>query len=117
MRLLDETTFKRLDQIGKAVRDGVAASFARLGIEGSVVGEGSLLKVHFTSQPVTDYRSAYPSEAEEARLAKFNIALLNRGVIAAPNGLMALSTPMSDGDITAILEAVDGAIAEAGNHT
>ena len=39
-------------------------------------------------------------------------ALLNRGVLAAGNGLMALSTPMTDADIDAIITAVSGALSE-----
>jgi glutamate-1-semialdehyde 2,1-aminomutase len=39
----------------------------------------------------------------------FNRALLNRGVLAAGNGLMALSTPMTDADIDAIIDAASGA--------
>jgi hypothetical protein len=39
-------------------------------------------------------------------------ALLNRGVLAAGNGLMALSTPMTDADIDAIIDAASGALSE-----
>jgi glutamate-1-semialdehyde 2,1-aminomutase len=42
----------------------------------------------------------------------FNLAFLNRGVLAAGNGLMALSTPMTDTDIHAIIEAASGALEE-----
>jgi len=53
-----------------------------------------------------------PSEEETERQAVFNRALLNRGVLAAGNGLMALSTPMTDADIDAIIAAVSGALSE-----
>ena len=42
----------------------------------------------------------------------FNRAFLNRGVLAAGNGLMALSTPMTDADIHAIIDAASGALEE-----
>jgi glutamate-1-semialdehyde 2,1-aminomutase len=38
--------------------------------------------------------------------------LINRGVLAASNGLMALSTPMNDADIEAIVAAASDALAE-----
>ena len=38
--------------------------------------------------------------------------MLNRGVLAAGNGLMALSTPMTDADIHAIIDAASGALEE-----
>jgi glutamate-1-semialdehyde 2,1-aminomutase len=98
--------------MGEAVRSGIDAAFRRHNVPGRTVGLGSLLKIHFTDRPVRDYRSAYPTEAEAKRQAVFNRALLNGGVLAAGYGLMALSTPMTDADIHAIIDAVSGAISE-----
>jgi glutamate-1-semialdehyde 2,1-aminomutase len=59
------------------------------------------------------------TEQEVRRQAIFNRGLLNRGVLAAGYGLMALSTPMTDADIdidtviTAASEALEGASASA----
>jgi glutamate-1-semialdehyde 2,1-aminomutase len=114
MQLLDEAAFARLDAIGQAVRSGIDAAFRRHQVPGRTVGLGSLLKIHFADRPVRDYRSAYPTEEETKRQAVFNRALLNRGVLAAGNGLMALSTPMTDADIQAIIDAASGALAEVG---
>jgi glutamate-1-semialdehyde 2,1-aminomutase len=52
------------------------------------------------------------TDEETRRQAVFNRGLLNRGVLAAGYGLMALSTPMTDADINAIIEAASGAIEE-----
>ena len=79
---------------------------------GGTVGLGSLLKIHFTDRPVRDYRSAYPTEQETQRQTAFHRALLNRGVLAAGYGLMALSTPMTDADVDAIVAAASDALAE-----
>jgi glutamate-1-semialdehyde 2,1-aminomutase len=112
MELLDEAAFARLDAIGEAVRTGIDAAFRRTGVPGGTVGLGSLLKIHFTDRPVRDYRSAYPTEQEVQRQAVFNRGLLNRGVLAAGYGLMALSTPMTDADIDIIVAAASEALAE-----
>ena len=112
MELLDDAAFARLDAMGEAVRAGIDAAFKRHGVPGGTVGLGSLLKIHFADRPVRDYRSAYLSEEEARRQAVFNRAFLNRGVLAAGNGLMALSTPMTDADIHAIIDAASGALAE-----
>ena len=63
-------------------------------------------------RPIRDYRSAYLSGEEAQRQAVFSRALLNRGVLAAGYGLMALSTPMTDADIHAIIDAASGALEE-----
>ena len=93
MELLDAAAFARLDAMGEAVRVGIDAAFRRHDVPGRTVGLGSLLKIHLTDRQVRDYRSAYPTEDESKRQIVFNRALLNRGVLAAGNGLMALSTP------------------------
>ena len=112
MELLDEPAFARLDAMGAAVRAGIDAAFRRHNVPGRTVGLGSLLKIHFTDRPIRDYRSAYPTAEETERQSVFSRALLNLGVLAAGNGLMALSTPMTDADIDAIIEAVSGALSE-----
>jgi glutamate-1-semialdehyde 2,1-aminomutase len=112
MELLDEAAFVRLDAIGSAVRSGIDDAFRKHGVPGGTVGLGSLLKVHFADHPVRDYRSAWLTDAETKRQSAFHRALINRGVLAAPNGLMALSTPMADVDIEAIVAAVSDALAD-----
>jgi glutamate-1-semialdehyde 2,1-aminomutase len=112
MELLDHAAFARLDAMGEAVRSGIDGAFRRHGVPGGTVGLGSLLKIHFADRPVRDYRSAYLTEREAQRQAVFNRGLLNRGVLAAGYGLMALSTPMLDADIDAIIEAASGALAD-----
>ncbi len=110
MQQLRQTQFERLDLLGETVRDGFNELFKRKAIRARAVGMGSLLKVHFTSREPTDYRSVYQSAAEARQLATFNRGLLNRGVLAASYGLMALSTPMTDGDAEAIIRAAAGAL-------
>jgi glutamate-1-semialdehyde 2,1-aminomutase len=112
MELLDEAAFARLDAIGEAVRSGIDEAFRRTGVPGRTVGLGSLLKIHFADRPIRDYRSAYMTEQEAQHQAVFNRGLLNRGVLAAGYGLMALSMPMSDADVDAIIAAASEALAE-----
>ena len=112
MQALTPASFERLDTMGSMVRDGINAAFARHRLAGVCVGMGSLCKVHFSSRPVTDYRSVYPNADARRRLGMFHEALLNRGILAAGYGLFALSTPMTDPDITQIIGAVDQALAE-----
>jgi glutamate-1-semialdehyde 2,1-aminomutase len=112
MELLDETTFKRLDTLGEAVRTGIDEAFRQHGVPGRTVGLGSLLKIHFADRQIRDYRSAYLNEEEARRQAVFSQGLLNRGVLAAGYGLMALSTPMTDTDVDAIIAAASDALGE-----
>lgn len=112
LRLLDEAAYRHLDHIGQRVRAGIDQALADHDVPGQAVGLGSLLKVHFTDQPLHDYRSAYASPEQARRLAVFNRGLLDRGVLAASYGLMALSTCMNDQDVDQIIAAVQGAVSD-----
>lgn len=81
------------------------------------LGLGSLLKLHFSERPVRDYRSAYMSEGETKRQSVFNLEFLNRGILAASYGLMALSLPMTDTDIESIVRAASDALAQIASKT
>jgi glutamate-1-semialdehyde 2,1-aminomutase len=110
MQLLDPAAFARLDALGEQLRDGIETAFRHLQIPGHVAGRGSLLRIHFGDRTVRDYRSAYMNADEAKRMAAFTMALLDRGVIA-PGGLLALSTPMTPGDIAIVVQAIADAIA------
>ena len=110
MEMLDEAAFARLDALGERARAGIDAAFLDNGIEGQTTGLGSLLKLHFTAAPITSYRNAQPDTAAAARLARLNVELLNRGVVMAGYGLMALSTAMREDDIDAVISAVGAAL-------
>ena len=110
MQALTPDAFAHLDHIGQFMRDGINASLRTLGLSGQCVGLGSLFKVHFTSHPVTDYRSVYPGAAERRKLDLLHKGLLNRGVLSASYGLFALSTPMQTEDVAAILAAVNATL-------
>lgn len=73
--------------------------------------------MHFADRPIRDYRSAYMSEAEAKRQSLFNLEFLNRGVLAASYGLMALSLPMTDADVESIVRAASDALAEVVSKT
>ncbi len=110
MELLDAAAFAHLDALGESVRGGIDAAFRRHDVPGRTTGLGSLLRIHVTDRPVRDYRSAHLDAAGTQRMAAFVAAMLDEGILLAPNGLMALSTPMTSADVDAIVAAADAAI-------
>jgi glutamate-1-semialdehyde 2,1-aminomutase len=90
----------------------VSVCFAGRPTAASCLASRSRCWLDITDRPIRDYRSAYPTEREVGRQAIFNLGLLNRGVLAAGYGLMALSTPMTDEDIDVIIAAASEALAE-----
>ncbi|MDA8253907.1 MAG: aspartate aminotransferase family protein [Rhodospirillales bacterium] len=110
MELLDHAAFERLDAMGERVREGFRRALRDAHVAGQVTGLGSLLRVHLIDRPLTDYRSAWLSPAESARLTALHRRLLNHGVIAADYALMALSTPMTDSDLDQIVAGFAAAL-------
>ncbi len=116
MTLLDAQTFAHLDALGERMREGMRRALRDARMPGQVTGMGSLLKVHMTDRPITDYRSAYADPPEAARRAALHRALLDHGVLAAPDGLMALSTVMTVADVEAAIAAFGEAVRKVRDH-
>ena len=110
MSLLDDVAFATLARQGDWLRAEIDRAFQDTGIPGYATGMGSLLRLHFTDRPVRDYRTAYPNPQAAGRLDQLVRHALNEGVIMAPYGLMALSTPMTDDDIAQIGSAITSSL-------
>ena len=64
---------------------------------------GSLFGVHFTDQPVRDYRSAAAGDRRLAR--EFFLGMLNHGVLLAPRGMGGLPAVAGEAEVDTFLEA------------
>ena len=83
LRLLDDAAYRRLDELGAALADGLAGAARRAGTPLVVNRVGSMLTPFFTDAPVTDAASA--QRADAGRYARFFHALLDRGVLVPPS--------------------------------
>jgi glutamate-1-semialdehyde 2,1-aminomutase len=95
---------------GEQVRVGLAGAFEKRDVAVDVTGDASLFCVHFGHRRVTDYRSL--ASRDEARNREFFLRMLNHGVLLAPRGLGAVSTPMGEGEVQRLLKAADGVAEE-----
>jgi glutamate-1-semialdehyde 2,1-aminomutase len=105
MELMTEDAYVALARSGERLTSGIAQAFADAGREGQVTGLASLRRVHFNGRTLRDYRSAFPTEPERQQMAAFYQGLLAAGVLIAPTGLIALSTPTTE---VVVDEAVRG---------
>jgi glutamate-1-semialdehyde 2,1-aminomutase len=71
---------------------------------------GSMFALHFTDRPVVDYRGV--ASADKRKTREMFLGLVNHGVLMAPRGMGALSTPMDENDIQQFVDAVDAVVAE-----
>jgi glutamate-1-semialdehyde 2,1-aminomutase len=107
-----EAEVERINAKGEAVRAAIGEIFARAGIEGQASGAGSLFRIHFHAGRLRDYRSAYPTPAGQAAVHALHRTLLNRGVMVSANCSGNISTVTGDGEISQMLDAFAGALAD-----
>jgi len=99
-----------IDSLGERLRAGATALFQRLKIPAQMVGVGSLFNIHFTDEPIVDYRSVVRGDRKVGSLLA--LALMNRGVFIAPRGMGCTSSVMTQKEIDAFLTALEGALVE-----
>jgi glutamate-1-semialdehyde 2,1-aminomutase len=110
MKELTPDVYEDLNRKGARIKDQLSEVFASHGVAAQVNGVASLLAIHFTSTPVTDYRSKATSDDRMTR--EFFLGLLNHGVLMAPRAMGALSTPMGEDAIQRFVDAADAVVAE-----
>jgi glutamate-1-semialdehyde 2,1-aminomutase len=111
MATLDQLTaseYTRLNALGDRLRAELGRVFAELDAPAQVSGVGSLFNVHFTREPLIDARAPRSADSELAHL--FFLEMLNRGIMLAPRGMGALSTPMGEPEIDRFVEEARGAL-------
>jgi glutamate-1-semialdehyde 2,1-aminomutase len=110
MKELTPDVYADLNRKGARVKDQLSEVFSSHGVPAQVNGVGSLLAIHFTETPVTDYRTKATSDERVTR--DFFLGLVNHGVLLAPRAMGALSTPMGEDEIQLFVDAVDAVVAE-----
>jgi glutamate-1-semialdehyde 2,1-aminomutase len=110
MKLMDEKTFERIDELGGKLRSGVQACFERAGVPGAITGLGSLFRLHPAPRSFVDYRSAAPTKEETARLEALHRRLIDHGVLISPTGLGCLSTAVRESEVEYFLEVLNACL-------
>lgn len=108
MRELDADTIGYINRLGERFAAGVARIARAQDIPLQVTGAGSLRNLHFAVRPPR-HPGAVPAASRDL-LRLLHLALLPRGVLAAPRGMFAISTPMTEHDVDGLLDALGGAL-------
>ena len=69
-----------------------------------MTGAGSLFWLHWTTETLTDYRSARAKDAEMAQ--RVFMGMLNEGILLTQRGLGACSLAMTDEDVDRFVNAL-----------
>ncbi|MEA3133371.1 MAG: glutamate-semialdehyde -aminomutase [Gammaproteobacteria bacterium] len=104
----DQAAYKRINSVGKALMEGIAAAGGRCGADLQVSGLPSAFHTCFTSRPIHDY--ATYSSANQKQLGLFLSALLESGVRPTSRGTWFVSATHTDDDVALTLDAVERAL-------
>ncbi len=95
--LLDDDAYAGLDGLGAQLAAGLEAAIGRHGAPAQVTSMGSLVNVHFTTEPLINADASLGADADAA--AAFHLGLLNRGIFIATRGMFAVSTVTTEAEV------------------
>lgn len=106
MRKFDEGEVQRLNALAERATRGITQAAESTGASACVTGCGSMFRVHMKPRPPRDFREAFTSPEENARLKVLLNHLFDQGFVMINTCTATLSTPMSETEIDALVEGV-----------
>ncbi len=110
MTELTPDVYEDLNRMGARVAEMLREVFASHAVPVQVNSAGSMFALHFTDRPVVDYRGV--ASGNKKRTRDFFLGLVNHGVLMAPRGMGAISTPMDEDVLQRFVDAVDEVVGE-----
>jgi glutamate-1-semialdehyde 2,1-aminomutase len=96
LRLLDEDAYAKLDQLARALADGLEDAARDAGVQASAVATTGLLTLFFAPEPPRDYEQAKACDLDA--YAAFCRGMLDRGVYLPPSQFEAWFPSLAHGD-------------------
>jgi glutamate-1-semialdehyde 2,1-aminomutase len=113
MRQMTPEAYQRLNGLGDYIRDRLRRMFHDRQLPAQVCGKGSLFLAHLTGEELIDYRSLRGFSRTNPVYGDLCHQMLNRGIIVSPRGVFGcLSTPMTEAELDAFVEALDQSLAQ-----
>jgi glutamate-1-semialdehyde 2,1-aminomutase len=100
--------YDRLHEIGNTLRGGINEIARKLGEPIQAIGDGPVLQVLFTQQPLRNWRDCLKADGKKA--VRFGYELIRRGVYCSPGGKIYLSLAHSNDDLQIVLGRVEQAL-------
>ncbi len=105
MRKFDQPAVARLNALADRAKSGIQEAIRSSGVNACVCGAGSMFRVHMKEHPPRNFRDAYPTPEETRQLKALIEDLFNNGIIIINTGSSTLSTPMTETEIDALVDA------------
>ncbi|MCC7370045.1 MAG: aspartate aminotransferase family protein [Chloroflexi bacterium] len=105
MKLWSEGAVARLESMGDDLRQRANFVLDESGVPFKVTGQGSLFRL-MPKAAGGEYRSTVPDPTTQAQRRELHLRLMGQGILTSPTGLGCLSTVMSEGEVTSMVEAL-----------
>jgi glutamate-1-semialdehyde 2,1-aminomutase len=117
MRQMTPATYERLNRMGDYLRQRLREMLGERGTPAQVCGKGSLFLAHLTDTELTDYRTLSGYSRTSPVYGQLCHELLARGIVISSRGLFGcLSTPMTEAELDAFVEAVEQSLTALNYH-
>jgi glutamate-1-semialdehyde 2,1-aminomutase len=104
MNHLTENSYTKMNQLGDILRHKLESVFDEIGFDTQITGIGSLFGIHFSSDPINDYRSIINSDQDLKKALFFG--LLNEGVLLQSTCAGALNILSTEDDVNQLIDSV-----------
>jgi glutamate-1-semialdehyde 2,1-aminomutase len=108
MQLFDEAAVSKLNALTDYARNQIEEAIRVADISACVTGGGSMLRVHMKPEPPINYRAAFETPEQAARLKVLLDHLFDNGIMLINTCSIALSTVMTDNEIDILAEVMLG---------
>jgi len=106
MEKFDEPAVARLNALAKRAIKGIEHAIHETGVTACVTGGGSMFRVHMKEQPPRNFREAFLTPEENRKLQMLLDHLFDAGFLMINTCSAALSTPMTENEIDALVDAM-----------
>jgi glutamate-1-semialdehyde 2,1-aminomutase len=106
MKKFDREAVARLNTLATKAKTGIEQSIQEIGAEACVTGAGSMFRIHMKKEVPMNFREAFLTENENSRLQALLNHLFDSGFLMINTCSAALSTPMAETEIDALVDAV-----------
>jgi glutamate-1-semialdehyde 2,1-aminomutase len=101
----DHAAIERLNGLAQRAIKGIELAITSSGIAASVTGSGSMFRVHLKEHAPRNYREAYLNSEEAPRLKMLLDHMFDEGFVLINTCSSTLSTPMTEVEIDALIDA------------
>jgi glutamate-1-semialdehyde 2,1-aminomutase len=106
MKLFDATAIERINTLAQRAIDGIERAIKETGTTACVTGAGSMFRIHMKEHAPKNFREAYMSPEENAKLKILLDHMFDENFLMINTCSAVLSTPMTESEIDELVEAV-----------